>query len=128
MAGVLTDELAKAQLFRFIDALPALGSAAAVVRHLHEYLDPVAHLLPRALAAGLALVGRRPALAPPAAAAARLGARLLARKFVAGSDADGVLGTIARLRARSSPSPSICSARRWSARRRRRPTRAPTAG
>jgi RHH-type proline utilization regulon transcriptional repressor/proline dehydrogenase/delta 1-pyrroline-5-carboxylate dehydrogenase len=100
MALVLRSERAKAQLFRFIDALPALGSAAGVVRHLHEYLDPVAHLLPRAMAAGLGLVASHPALGPAAAAAARLGAQALARKFVAGSDAGEVIATIRGLRAR----------------------------
>jgi RHH-type proline utilization regulon transcriptional repressor/proline dehydrogenase/delta 1-pyrroline-5-carboxylate dehydrogenase len=101
MAMVQRDERAKAQLFRFIDALPALGTAAGVVRHLDEYLTPVAGLLPHPLAAALALVRAHPALARPAAGAAQLGARLLARKFVAGGDAAEVLRTIAALRARA---------------------------
>jgi RHH-type proline utilization regulon transcriptional repressor/proline dehydrogenase/delta 1-pyrroline-5-carboxylate dehydrogenase len=101
MMSVLTNERAKAQLFRFIDVLPALRSDADVTRHLREYLAPVAPLLPRPLAAVLPWVGLPMPWAWPVAAAARLGARLLARKFVAGGTMEGMLESIVQLRRQS---------------------------
>ena len=38
MALTLDDPLVRVQLFRFIDALPALKDAGSIRRHLAEYL------------------------------------------------------------------------------------------
>src|SRR4051812_298817 len=46
MALTLSDPLVKAQLFRFIDALPALPTDEAVRRHLAEYLAEAGDRVP----------------------------------------------------------------------------------
>ena len=43
----LGDPLVKVQLFRFIDALPALSDDASVRRHLGDYLDEAGDWIPR---------------------------------------------------------------------------------
>src|SRR6187402_1803688 len=49
LAWSMRDEQLKVQLFRFVDVLPMLDSADAVMEHLHEYLDKVRDKLPMAL-------------------------------------------------------------------------------
>ena len=39
MALTMDDPSVKVQLFRFIDALPALGSGGSVAAHLRDYID-----------------------------------------------------------------------------------------
>src|SRR4051794_37269541 len=46
MRQTMRDEAVKAQLFRFVDALPGLNSARQVNDHLREYLGEVRHRLP----------------------------------------------------------------------------------
>src|SRR3954447_4497401 len=46
MGRLMRDEAVKAQLFRFVDVLPALSGTPQVNEHLREYLGPVAKRLP----------------------------------------------------------------------------------
>jgi RHH-type proline utilization regulon transcriptional repressor/proline dehydrogenase/delta 1-pyrroline-5-carboxylate dehydrogenase len=91
MDWVMRDESIKVQMFRFIDVLPMLSENANAARHLQEYLGPLqAHLpLPMRMALEAARVVR------PAerilVAAARHGAAVNARRFIAGSNAQEVL-------------------------------------
>ena len=68
MEWSMKDPAFKAQLFRFVDVLPALHSSSEIVRHLREYLGDKAVELNPALKAGLAASsfapGRSPALPP----------------------------------------------------------------
>ncbi len=101
MTWTLDDPDVRVQLFRFIDALPALRSAGSVRRHLAEYLDEAGSNVPWWL-------GQAVALAPPGtdretlmAWTARLAAGLMARKFIAGATPDEATKTVLNLRARS---------------------------
>src|SRR4051794_17805162 len=49
----MRDERVKAQLFRFVDVLPALRSPAQINGHLREYLSDVRDALPLVLAKGV---------------------------------------------------------------------------
>lgn len=77
----LRDPEFKAQLFRFVDVLPALGAPAEVIRHLHEYLGARAAELHPLLRAGLGAAKLAPGLA---AAQVRGQVEAMARQFVAG--------------------------------------------
>ena len=55
MAATLDDPLVRVQLFRFIDALPALKTTESVRRHLKEYLDEAGDRVPWWLGLGLRL-------------------------------------------------------------------------
>ena len=91
MDWVMRDESIKLQMFRFIDVLPMLGKNAAAAQHLQEYLGPLHARLP--LPMRMALDAAR--LVRPAerilVAAARHGAAVNARRFIAGSNAQEVL-------------------------------------
>jgi RHH-type proline utilization regulon transcriptional repressor/proline dehydrogenase/delta 1-pyrroline-5-carboxylate dehydrogenase len=97
----MRDEQVKAQLFRFVDVLPALSEPSLVTGHLREYLVPVQKRLPGP--ASLLMdwlptdgwAGRR------VAGAARLGARAMARHFIAASDLDEAIKSVAHLRSQS---------------------------
>ena len=54
IAGTLDDPLVRVQLFRLIDALPALKSTESVREHLAEYLAKAGDHLPWWLSLGLA--------------------------------------------------------------------------
>ena len=98
MAWTMRDERFKAQLFRFVDALPGLRDDAAVVRHLGEYLGPVAGALP---APARWLLGRQGwPTRPLVAGAARFAAHRLAHKFIAGESVAGAARALGRLRRR----------------------------
>jgi RHH-type proline utilization regulon transcriptional repressor/proline dehydrogenase/delta 1-pyrroline-5-carboxylate dehydrogenase len=97
MALTTADERLKVELFRFVDALPALKTSEAVTRHLQEYLLRPDVKLPPGGASLLRFLG---ALAPTrgvAAAAARIGARTMARRFIAGADAREATAAVERL-------------------------------
>ena len=88
----------RAQLFRFVDVLPALDSAEDVVSHLRSYLlREAGGELPAALARALAGAPVRGPAAAALAAAARRGVRRLGRRFIAGATQEEVLATAARL-------------------------------
>ncbi len=116
MNWTLNDSQVRVQLFRFIDALPALRSASAVRRHLSEYLDEAGERVPwwLKLAVGLAPAGsdRETLLAW----SARSAAGVMARKFIAGATPDEAARTVLGLRRGRWPSRPICWARPSSAR------------
>ena len=62
MEWSMKDPAFKAQLFRFVDVLPALSSSAEIVRHLQEYLGDKAVELNPAMKAGLAASSFAPGL------------------------------------------------------------------
>ncbi len=87
MNWTLADPLVRVQLFRFIDALPALRSPGSVRRHLSEYLAEAGDGVPwwLSLAVKMAPPGTdREALL---AWSARSAAGVMARKFIAGRHA-----------------------------------------
>jgi len=97
MEWAMRDPAFKAQLFRFVDVLPSLTSAAEIVRHLQEYLGDQAVELHPALKAGLAASSFAPALI---AGPVKSNIVSLARQFVAGETPDDLvrqLRTNARL-------------------------------
>ncbi|HEX3804960.1 MAG TPA: proline dehydrogenase family protein [Solirubrobacteraceae bacterium] len=92
--AVIGDPRLRAALFRFVDVRPACADSAELVRHLHEYLgDAAGSHTTRRLSA---LVGRR-ALQRPTAAVAAGGVAVMARKFIAGSDAGAARDELASL-------------------------------
>ncbi len=100
MGLTMGDEAVKLQMFRFIDVLPLLNTPEAVARHLREYFEEARDALP-----GWAHLGSRwlPSSGLGArllAGMARANAERLARRFIAGSNLEEALGTVARLRRR----------------------------
>lgn len=92
------DDRLKTRAFTFVDCLPALKTDAEITRHLAEYLDPQQVDVPR-LVTGLtgagwfyrsraSIIGR----------SARIGARQMAGRFIAGYDVPSVIRTLERLR------------------------------
>jgi RHH-type proline utilization regulon transcriptional repressor/proline dehydrogenase/delta 1-pyrroline-5-carboxylate dehydrogenase len=98
IAGTLADPLVRAQLFRFIDALPALQSSDSVRRHLAEYLSEAGDRVPRWLALGLWLAPAGSARAEWLAQAARGAAGVMAKKFIAGATPEQAIETVMALR------------------------------
>jgi RHH-type proline utilization regulon transcriptional repressor/proline dehydrogenase/delta 1-pyrroline-5-carboxylate dehydrogenase len=101
MGRGMRDEQVKAQLFRFVDVLPALSSAGGVTRHLREYLAPVNHRLPILAAPVVNFLPRDGWMGRGVAGAARLGARAMARRFIAAGDLPEAIAAVSRLRKRS---------------------------
>jgi RHH-type proline utilization regulon transcriptional repressor/proline dehydrogenase/delta 1-pyrroline-5-carboxylate dehydrogenase len=97
----MADPGLKVQLFRFIDVLPTLTTSVQVAEHLKEYLagDHI-RVLPGALEAALRFTSPRSVAARVTAVAARRNALNMARRFIAGADADQALATIQKLRRR----------------------------
>lgn len=85
MERAMRDPMFKAQLFRFIDVLPALTSNEEIVRHLQEYLGDRAVDLHPALRAGLGAASLAPALV---ARTVKAQVKAVARQFIAGENAD----------------------------------------
>lgn len=98
MALSTRDEKLKVELFRFVDALPALKSPESVARHLIEYLvRPDVSLPP----GGTQLLTGLAATAPSRALlhfASHTGAKLMAGRFIAGRDGVEAVKEIERLR------------------------------
>src|SRR5213080_3994381 len=86
LAWSMRDEQLKVQLFRFVDVLPMLDSADAVMEHLHDYLDPVRDRLPPTLSSALGVARRLPFTRAAVARAARLSATDFAKRFIAGEN------------------------------------------
>jgi RHH-type proline utilization regulon transcriptional repressor/proline dehydrogenase/delta 1-pyrroline-5-carboxylate dehydrogenase len=101
MEWTMADEAVKVQLFRFIDALPLLHSPVQISRHLREYFEEAAPRLPPFLRRALPWLPEKGFAGRLLAGAARTNAERLARRFIAGSNVDEALRTIARLRRRS---------------------------
>ncbi|WP_337173652.1 L-glutamate gamma-semialdehyde dehydrogenase [Paludisphaera sp.] len=100
MGATLADPEVRVQLFRFIDALPALRTPGAVRRHLAEYLGEAGDRVPWWLRAAVALAPPGSSREGALASSARAAASLMARKFIAGSTPDEALQTVLKLRAR----------------------------
>ncbi len=89
----------KIQAFRFVDVLPCvIDSDEAIARHLREYLDPDRFDMPGL--ARFALSYRDPCSmhAHLMAALARRGATMMAKQFIAGSNAIEAIRSIERFR------------------------------
>jgi RHH-type transcriptional regulator, proline utilization regulon repressor / proline dehydrogenase / delta 1-pyrroline-5-carboxylate dehydrogenase len=91
LAWSMRDEQLKVQLFRFVDVLPMLKTADAVMEHLHEYLGDVRDKLPQAFNVALGVARRLPFTRAAVARAARVSATDFARRFIAGENVRQVL-------------------------------------
>jgi len=94
----LGDPQVKTQLFRFVDAMPALETPGAVRRHLAEYLGEAGERVPWWLRLGVRLA---PAGTPGErvlAGLSRFGAMHMARRFIAGATPAEALKTVLALR------------------------------
>jgi hypothetical protein len=100
MALTLDDPMVRVQLFRFIDALPALKDAGSIRRHLAEYLDEAGDAVPWWLNLALEMAPEGTERAGWLAAAARTASGVMARKFIAGATPDEALRTVLSLRRR----------------------------
>src|SRR5262245_23535027 len=98
MEWTMADPAVKVQLFRFIDVLPMLKSAPDIARHLREYFGEAGSHLPGSARWLLRWLPRDGWTAGLVAAMARSSATRLARRFIAGSNVDETLATVARLR------------------------------
>ncbi len=96
----MSDPRTKVQLFRFIDALPALREPETVRRHLDEYLDEADGRVPLAIRTPLGLAPSGSLGDRLLARAARFGATRMARRFIAGAGPEEALATIRGLRSR----------------------------
>jgi RHH-type transcriptional regulator, proline utilization regulon repressor / proline dehydrogenase / delta 1-pyrroline-5-carboxylate dehydrogenase len=99
LTRLMNDESARTQALRFVDVLPALKADPDLVAHLQQYFE--GHTLP-VPAPGLAQWALdRSGKGIPAllmAKAVRAGARMLAERFIAGSDVPSVLPKLEALR------------------------------
>lgn len=96
--AAMSEPAVKVQLFRFVDALPALPSDQLLVRRLHEYLLPVRDRMPSWLRPLVWASEPDSLWRSPLAAAVRANSRALARRFVAGANAHEVLAEARRRR------------------------------
>ncbi|HEV8606298.1 MAG TPA: L-glutamate gamma-semialdehyde dehydrogenase [Tepidisphaeraceae bacterium] len=102
MMGVtMRDEGVKIQLFRFVDALPALRTPRQITRHLKEYFAQVEERLPAVALPILRWLPENGWVGRSVARAAQFNVRRLAKRFIAGSDLPQTLEAIAELRRRS---------------------------
>jgi RHH-type proline utilization regulon transcriptional repressor/proline dehydrogenase/delta 1-pyrroline-5-carboxylate dehydrogenase len=100
MALTMGDTRVKVQLFRFIDALPALTTAKSVGRHLREYLGQADDVVPWFMKLGVGLAPPETILEQFLAWLARFSATHMARKFIAGATPAEALETVKTLRQR----------------------------
>ncbi len=101
MEWSMGDEAIKLQLFRFVDVLPLLNSPEAISRHLREYFGEAHDHLPGWLRLGLRWLPRSGFLGRMLATTAYRSAGRLARKFIAGTNLEEALASIADMRRRS---------------------------
>jgi RHH-type proline utilization regulon transcriptional repressor/proline dehydrogenase/delta 1-pyrroline-5-carboxylate dehydrogenase len=88
----------RVQMFRFIDAIPALQSKAEIANHFQQYMSEEAVELPSALKAMINFSDRHSLPAQTAAATITKAVETLAYKYIAGSNITEVIKTIDRLR------------------------------
>ena len=100
MRLTMRDEAVKAQLFRFVDVLPALTSPSQVNGHLREYLGGVRSRLPGPLGRAVGWIPQDGWAGRRLAAFTRAGATRMARRFIAAGDLPGAIEAIERLRRR----------------------------
>ena len=97
MALTLDDPMVQVQLFRFIDALPALKDAGSVRRHLAEYLDEAGDARPLVAEPGAAAGARRHDAGRVAGRRGAAAAGTMARQFIAGATPDEAFRTVLSL-------------------------------
>ena len=100
MALTMGDARVKVQLFRFIDALPALTSDESVGRHLREYLEQAEDVVPWFMKRGVGLAPVGSLRGKGLASLARGAATHMARRFIAGSTPAEAFETVKALRNR----------------------------
>ncbi len=100
MEWSMADEAVKVQFFRFIDALPQLSTSVQICRHLREYFEEARRALPGWAVFGTKCIPRNGLLADLLARLARTNAQRLARRFIAGSNVEEALKSIADMRRR----------------------------
>ena len=88
----------RAQLFRFIDTLPALRSKPEIARHMQEYLGDESVELPAALKGMLNFAAADSMPGQVAATTVSTAVETLAHKYIAGETTKQVIKTIERLR------------------------------
>ena len=98
LSWAMSDESVKVQMFRFVDVLPMLHTHEAVTRHLQEYFEEVRKALPWAARLGLNVSQPNTVMGRLVAVNARNNARNMARRFIAGSNVEEVLQSVAKLR------------------------------
>jgi RHH-type proline utilization regulon transcriptional repressor/proline dehydrogenase/delta 1-pyrroline-5-carboxylate dehydrogenase len=98
MALSTKDETLKIELFRFVDALPALKSPESVTRHLKEYLLRSDVPLPGLPAAGLRFLSATGPTRAFLSWASHFGAKAMAGRFIAGRNGVEATAAIERLR------------------------------
>src|SRR5438552_10485292 len=94
----MRDERVKAQLFRFVDVLPALSSPAQINGLLREHLDPVPDRLPDLLGQAVRFLPEDGWLGARVADAARWSIGRMARRFIAAANVDEAIQAALRLR------------------------------
>ncbi len=100
MVLTMGDARVKVQLFRFIDALPALTTDESVGRHLREYLDQADEFVPWFMKWGVGLAPVGSVRGKGLASLARGAATHMARRFIAGSTPAEAFETVKALRNR----------------------------
>jgi RHH-type proline utilization regulon transcriptional repressor/proline dehydrogenase/delta 1-pyrroline-5-carboxylate dehydrogenase len=99
MGVTMGHEPLKVQLFRFVDTLPYLiGDPQEIARHLREYLGEAGADLPWWARAGTRLLPNGGLGGRALAAAARVNASGMARKFIAGSNVREAVAAVRRMR------------------------------
>ncbi len=98
LSWAMSDEAVKVQMFRFVDVLPMLHTHESVTRHLQEYFEEVRKALPWAARLGLNVSQPNTVMGRLVAVNARNNARNMARRFIAGSNVEEVLQSVAKLR------------------------------
>jgi RHH-type proline utilization regulon transcriptional repressor/proline dehydrogenase/delta 1-pyrroline-5-carboxylate dehydrogenase len=98
MSVAMADPATKVQLFRFVDALPALHGPDTIRRHLIEYLDEAGDDVPGLIRKPLDWLPDGPRFDRLLAWTARKGAHHMASRFIAGDSAQHVLPAILRMR------------------------------
>jgi RHH-type transcriptional regulator, proline utilization regulon repressor / proline dehydrogenase / delta 1-pyrroline-5-carboxylate dehydrogenase len=100
MEWSMADPAVKVQFFRFIDVLPQVTTAAPICRHLREYFEEARAGLPGWARLGARWLPQGGMFASMLASVARSNAQRLARRFIAGSNVEEALATIAAMRRR----------------------------
>lgn len=94
----LGDPAVKVQLFRFIDAMPALQTTEGVRRHFEEYLDEAGDRVPWWMRLAVAVAPKDSPGARILAGVSRFAATHMARRFIAGENPVEALATVRSLR------------------------------
>jgi RHH-type proline utilization regulon transcriptional repressor/proline dehydrogenase/delta 1-pyrroline-5-carboxylate dehydrogenase len=98
MALTTKDDSLKIELFRFVDALPALKTPEAVSQHLQEYLVRPDVKLPPGGAPLLTALASNGLTRRLLQFSSNTGAKMMAKRFIAGRDAHEATAAITRLR------------------------------